>query len=76
MRQSLATATYLAAFLAAALHSAAEPQPIEARDDYTSVCKEISKAVSSASGVHWPGKLVRSILGNHSRTDGTLHCRA
>ncbi|KAH9903227.1 FAD-binding domain-containing protein [Cubamyces lactineus] len=55
MRQSLATATYLAAFLAAALPSAAEPQPVEARSDYASVCKAISKAVSSASGVHWPG---------------------
>ncbi|KAI0357738.1 FAD-binding domain-containing protein [Trametes cingulata] len=54
MRQSLATATCLASVLAAVLPSAAEP--LQARGaDLTSVCKEISKAISSASAVHWPG---------------------
>lgn len=54
MRQSLATATWLAALLTSALPSAAES--VQARaDDFTSVCNEISSAISSASAVHWPG---------------------
>ncbi|KAI9069033.1 FAD-binding domain-containing protein [Trametes sanguinea] len=55
MRQSLATATYLAVLLAAALPSAAEHNAVEARGAYVSVCQEIRSAVSSASAVHFPG---------------------
>ncbi|OSD00999.1 FAD-binding domain-containing protein [Trametes coccinea BRFM310] len=55
MRQSLATATYLAVLLAAALPSAAEHKPVEARGAYASVCQEIREAISSASAVHFPG---------------------
>lgn len=54
MLQSLATATCLAALLTSVLPIAAEPLEVRA-DDFTSVCKEISSAISSASVVHWPG---------------------
>lgn len=54
MRQSLATATWLAVLLTSALPSAAESVHARA-DNFTSVCKEISSAISSASAVHWPG---------------------
>ncbi|EIW53224.1 FAD-binding domain-containing protein [Trametes versicolor FP-101664 SS1] len=54
MLQSLATATCLAALLTSVLPIAAEPLEVRA-DDFTSVCKEISSAISSASAVHWPG---------------------
>ncbi|KAH9848116.1 FAD-binding domain-containing protein [Lenzites betulinus] len=54
MRQSLATATCLAAILVNALSSAAEV--VEARDvSFQTVCQTIEKAVSSASSVHYPG---------------------
>ncbi|OJT03692.1 hypothetical protein TRAPUB_5720 [Trametes pubescens] len=54
MRQSLATATWLAALLTSLLPSTAESVQTRA-DDFTSVCNEISSAISSASAVHWPG---------------------
>ncbi|KAI0634577.1 FAD-binding domain-containing protein [Trametes polyzona] len=54
MRQSLATATCLAVLLASSLPGSAES--VEARDSqFSSVCKEISQAISSASSVHYPG---------------------
>ena len=60
MRQTLTTATFLSS--AAALAFAHAPLPTrllkrsEPRSEFTSVCNEISNAVSSASAVNFPGE--------------------
>ena len=59
MRQTLTTATFLSS---AALAFAYAPLPTrllkrsEPRSEFTSVCNEISNAVSSASAVNFPGE--------------------
>ncbi|KAI0773005.1 FAD-binding domain-containing protein [Trametes elegans] len=54
MRQSLATATYLASLVLAVLPTAAESLQTRG-SEFDSACNEISKAISSASALHWPG---------------------